>query len=358
MRFGPRDVPAWLPWLALRSVAGLGTVLALSVIVFVATQALPSDPARVVLGPDATEEAVRILQRKLGLDLPLWEQYLRWQGAALHGDFGVSLDTQHPVNELLRSRFANTLTLVLSVAAFGIPLALGLGIALATQRHSRFDRAFVGVLIAFKAVPVFAIGIGLVFVFSSAGLGLLPAVAVIDPSCPLLSQLEYLVLPVVTLLFTSLPYPIRLVRSALIGVLESDYIVAARLRGISEPRLLWRHALPNALLPALQGGALMLSVMLGGALVVEVLFNVPGIGSALDAAVGLRDLPVIQALVLVIAASVVAINLGADLLAIFLTPRLRTRQIGVFGWRDRANRSSPAAHAALTQAGAAPGGSA
>jgi peptide/nickel transport system permease protein len=198
------------------------------------------------------------------------------------------------------------------------------GCWLALHRDSWFDRKTVSVLIALKAVPNFALGIGLVMLFSTTVFRLLPAVSLLEPGRSPWSQSAFLILPLATLALAGLPYLIRLVRSAMIEALDSEYVLAARLRGVTERRVVWTHALPNALIPAIQGMALTLSVLLGGTLIVEVVFTYPGLGSALNAAIEMRDIPVIQAIVLLVAAGVVLINLGADLLTVLLTPKLRT----------------------------------
>lgn len=314
----------WALWLARRLLGGAAAVVAISVIVFAATQALPSDPARMVLGPEAPEETVRTLQRQLGLDQPLPVQYLTWSGRLLRGDLGVSLDSHVPVQSLLSARADNSLTLLAGVLLLLVPLSLAGGVWLALRRDSWLERKLLGALIAVKAVPQFALGIGLVMLFATSVWRWLPAVSLLESDRAPWVQPRFLVLPLATLLLAGLPYLCRLVRAAMIEALESEYVLAARLRGVPEWRILWRHALPNALIPAIQGLALTLSVLLGGTLVVEVVFAYPGIGSALNAAIEMRDLPVVQALVLLIAASVVLINLAADLLAVLLTPRLRT----------------------------------
>lgn len=314
----------WARWLGRRLLGGAAAVVAISVIVFAATQALPSDPARMVLGPEATEQTVRTLQRQLGLDQPLPVQYLNWCGRLLRGDLGVSLDSQVPVQSLLASRANNSLALLAGVLALLVPLSLAGGVWLALHRDSWLERQLLGALIAIKAVPQFALGIALVMLFATSVWRWLPAVSLLESGRAAWLQPRFLVLPLATLLLAGLPYLCRLVRAAMIEALESEYVLAARLRGVPEWRILWRHALPNALIPAIQGLALTLSVLLGGTLVVEVVFAYPGIGSALNAAIEMRDLPVVQALVLLIAASVVLINLAADLLAVLLTPRLRT----------------------------------
>ncbi|MDH0303716.1 MULTISPECIES: ABC transporter permease [unclassified Pseudomonas] len=320
----PPRTPAWLAWFLGRLGQGLLTAWVISLVVFIATQALPSDPARVILGPDAPLDSILTLQRQLGLDRPLLEQYARWFGAALRGDLGVSLDSQVAVATLLLGRLGHTLALLAGVLALVLPLAVLLGVSLALRRDSRLDRWALSLLILLKATPGFLLAIGLVLLFSMPGMGWLPAVSILDPQRPLWTQLNYLVLPVIALSLSSLPYLTRLVRASMIEALESDYVIAARLRGIAERRIVWRHTLPNALVPAIQGVALTLRVLVGGALLAEVIFSYPGIGTALNAAIQMRDLPMIQGIVLVITLAVVLINLLADLLTVLLTPKLRT----------------------------------
>jgi peptide/nickel transport system permease protein len=314
----------WLRWLGGRLLAGLAAVAAISVIVFGATQALPSDPARMVLGPEAPESSVLTLQRQLGLDRPVAEQYLRWAARLVQGDLGSSLDSHVPVLQLVQARAGNSISLLVGVLAVMAPLALAAGCWLALHRDSWFDRKAFSALIALKAVPNFALGIGLVMLFSTTVFRLLPAVSLLEPGKSPWSQPAFLILPLATLALAGLPYLIRLVRSAMIEALDSEYVLAARLRGVAERRVVWTHALPNALIPAIQGLALTLSVLLGGTLIVEVVFTYPGLGSALNAAIEMRDIPVIQAIVLLVAGGVVLINLIADLLTVLLTPKLRT----------------------------------
>jgi peptide/nickel transport system permease protein len=333
-------LPSWVPWLVLRVVSGAATVLALSALVFFATHALPSDPARVILGPDAPEETIRILQQQLGLDRPIVDQYVTWIARVTHGDLGTSLDSRRPVGELIGYRLENSLSLVSIVVSVAAPLALFLGVALGARRDTKLDRLVVSLLIGAKAIPVFAVGIALVIVFATTVFPIFPAVSLLDSERPALAQPRFLALPLLTLLLSSLPYPIRLVRTSVIEALEADYVVLARLRGIPERRILLRHVLPNALVPAVQGAALMLSVMLGGSVITEVLFNYPGIGSMMHSAVESRDLPVIQALVLIIAVGVVFINLAADFVCLLLTPRLRTATPWTALVRWRAQRAT------------------
>ncbi|MGE8311635.1 MAG: ABC transporter permease [Pseudomonas protegens] len=322
--------PAWLSWFVGRLGYGLLTAWVISLVVFIATQALPSDPARVILGPDAPQESILTLQRQLGLDRPLLEQYLHWLGQTLEGDLGQSLDSSAPVADVLFARLGYTLALLAGVIALVVPAALLLGVTLALRRDSRLDRWGLSLLIFLKATPGFLLAIGLVLLFSMPHMDLLPAVSILDPQLALWRQLQFLVLPVLALSLSALPYLTRMVRAAMIEALESDYVIAARLRGIPEWRIVWRHTLANALVPAVQGLALTLRTLIGGALLAEVVFSYPGIGTALNSAIQMRDLPMIQAIVLVITLGVVLINLLADLATVLLTPKLRTaRRVGL-----------------------------
>lgn len=317
-------LPGWFPWLAGRLLAGFGTVLAVSAIVYLATLALPSDPARVILGPEATDKAVAILREQLGLNRPIAVQYVDWLRHAAVGDFGNSLDSNVPAFGLVIERLGNSIALMIFVLLVTAPAAFLLGVAMAVKRDTRFDRTAMTLLIGFKAVPPFAIAVALILLFSTGPLAILPAVSILDPSLSPFAQPLYLVLPATTLLLLVLPFLTRLIRASLTETLEADYIAAARLRGLPERRIVWRHAVPNALPPVIQGFAMATRMVLGGALIVEVVFSYPGIGSALNAAIETRDIPVVQAIALLTAIAVVFINLVADFATVLLTPRLRT----------------------------------
>jgi peptide/nickel transport system permease protein len=210
-----------------------------------------------------------------------------------------------------------------------VVIAVFLGGFMSTRRDSRVDRVALLSLIVVKAIPSFAIAIALVCLLATSALQLLPAVSLIDSHRSIFAQLNMMVLPAITLILSTTPYLVRQVRTSMSEALESEYVLASRLRGIPEHRIVWRHALPNALVPMVQGTALSLGVLLGGTLVVEVTFNFPGLGTALNSAVQSRDLPMIQATVLVITTGVVGLNLLADLLTLLLTPKLRTRVVNL-----------------------------
>jgi len=316
--------PPWFPWVAGRLLSGLGVVVVISFIVFGATQALPSDPARIILGPEASEAAIEILRRQLGLDQPIYIQYFNWAGEMLSGNLGRSLDSNVNVSEVISARFANSFALTITVSLLAIPLAMIGGVYLALHRDSALDRFAITTIVLFKAVPGFVLGIWLVMLFSTSVFHILPAASLLDPGRPALSQVQYLILPTLTLALSVIPYLLRLVRASMIEAMESDYVTAARLRGIPERHIIWRHALPNALIPSIQGVAMTFRMLFSGAVLVEVVFSYPGIGNTLNSAIEIRDLPMIQAIVLAITIGVVVINLLADLITLLLTPRLRT----------------------------------
>jgi peptide/nickel transport system permease protein len=311
-------------WIVKRTLSSIVGLFAISVLVFIATQALPSDPARVILGPEASEEAIQTLHHQLGLDQSLLSQYLHWITPALQGDFGVSIDSKMPVVSLVAGKVNNTLILLGFTLALLIPAAFVIGIYLALHKDALLDRVSISLLIFVKAVPSFAIAYGLVMLLSTLVFNIFPAVSLIQSTQPIWGQLEFMVLPMLTLVLTSLPYLVRLIRGSLIEVLQSDFIISAHLRGLSKTQVIWKYAIPNAVIPTIQAIALIASVLLGGALVVEVVFAYPGIGSALNAAVDIRDIPVIQAVVVFLASGVMAINLLADIVTVLLTPKLRT----------------------------------
>lgn len=317
-------VPGWALWLSNRLLTGALTIFVVSLIVFLATQALPSDPARVILGPEATEQAVATLRAQLGLDQPIWAQYIDWAGKVVVGDFGTSLDSGVSAGSILSERLGNTVALSLVSLAVAIPLAFLIGVSLAIRRDSKADRWAMTGLILFKALPSFTIAIGLILLFSTTVMQILPAVSLLEPGVSPYAQPLYLILPAATLVLVILPFLARLIRAGMIETLESEFVTAARLRGLPERRVIWRHAVPNALPAAIQGIAMTTRMLLGGALIVEVVFSYPGIGNALNAAIEMRDIPVIQAITLAMAVAVVLVNVIADAATVLVTPRLRT----------------------------------
>ncbi len=318
-------MPPLLKLILIRIGLGVLTLFLVSVVVFAATQALPGDTARAILGKEAAEKArYEALREQLGLNKPIAEQYLSWLGGVVTGDLGNSLVQDKPVTELLTRRVINTFILVAIAALLSIPISLLLGSLTALRRDSKFDTTVTVGSLSLAALPEFVIGIVLILLFATQVFNWLPAVSRVDPGVPIYQQIELFILPALTLTLAVAPYITRILRASTIEVLESEYVMMARLKGLPERLVLNRHALPNALGPALQVTALNLAWLAGGVVVVEYLFAFPGIGSALVDAVANRDMPMVQAICLIIAAVYVLANLTADILTILVSPRLRT----------------------------------
>lgn len=307
-----------------RVLLGLLTLWVVSLIVFAATVALPGDAALVKLTRDQSPEALAAIRAQMHLDEPLVTQYWLWLKDVLGGHLGDSLVNGTPVGELIGPRITNSLWLVLAAAIVGLPLGIGLGILAAVKRDSVADHGLSIGLLTVGALPEFVLGIGLIWLLATNVLNLLPAVSSLDPSVPVTSQLDLLVLPALTLGITVAPYLARMMRASMIEVLESDYIATARLKGLRERRIVLRHALINGAGPTIQVTAIALAYFAGGVVVVESVFGYPGVGSALVASVESRDVPVIQAIAVFFGIVYVALNIAADLLTVATTPRLRT----------------------------------
>jgi len=318
-------MPPLLKLILIRIGLGALTLFLVSIVVFAATQALPGDTARAILGKEAADTArYEALREQLGLNQPMTQQYLSWLGGVVTGDLGDSLVQDEPVTQLLGRRVANTFLLVFIAALLSVPISLLLGSITALKRDSKFDVSVTISSLSLAALPEFVIGIVLILLFATQVFHWLPAVSNVDASAPISSQLELFILPAVTLTLAVAPYITRILRASTIEVLESEYVMMARLKGLPERLVVNRHALPNAMAPALQVTALNLAWLAGGVVVVEYLFAFPGIGSALVDAVANRDMPMVQAICLIIATVYVLANLTADILTILVSPRLRT----------------------------------
>lgn len=294
-----------------------------SVLVFMATEALPGDAAIAQLGKSATPAALASLRARMHLNEPLVQQYLGWLGELLRGDLGRSFTTDTGVGQLIGNDVTHSLALMVLGGAIALPLAGLLGIWMAVRRERATDHVVGVLLLIFSALPEFVICVLAVALLSTNVLHVLPAVSLIDPSRPTLDQPNLLVLPVLTLVLISLPYVARTVRSCMIEALESEYVTMARLKGVPERTVIFRHALPNIAGPAFQVAAQSLAYLAGGIVVIETVFQFPGIGYAFVSAVQSRDLPVVQALALLLSGFYVVLNIVADLGTVAMTPTLR-----------------------------------
>lgn len=313
-------------WIVRRALLSLLVLLGVSVLIFLATQALPGDPAVQILGHTGTPEQLTELRKQLGLDQPLLNQYATWLGNVLTGSLGQSLTSPQSVSSLLIDRGLASLALVGASALIAIPLAVLLGSLGAMRRDRPSDHATQGIFLVLTALPEFVIGLGLLILLGTTVFTVLPPVALIPSGGAAFTHPRELALPVITLVLAVVPYLTRLQRAAMIDVLESDFVQMARLKGLPERTVVRRHALRNSLVPVVQGSALTLIYLTGGIVAIEYLFAYPGLGSALTTAVAGRDLPVVQAIVLLLASVYVIVNLVADLLTVLLVPRLRTRR--------------------------------
>ncbi len=301
---------------------GVLVLWAISVIVFVATQALPGDPAQAILGrPDA--ERLAVLREQLNLDEPLMSQYLSWLGNLLTFDLGTSVVNELDVAAQLGPSIGNSLVLMLVAATLSTPIAIAIGTWSALRRDKVADHATTVVTLVLASLPEFVIGIVLVMVFA-LGLQVLPAVSIPEEGKAAWADPAQLVLPTLTLMLAVGPYIVRMMRATMMEVLESEYVQQARLKGLPERTVLLRHALPNSIGPVVQVIALQLAWLAGGVVVVEFLFAYPGVGKALVDSVANRDLPMIQALSLLIAAVYIVVNLLADLVSLAANPKVRT----------------------------------
>jgi peptide/nickel transport system permease protein len=310
--------------IARRLALGVLTLFLISLVVFAAVLALPGDAATAILGREATPERVAALRDQLNLNDSVITQYLDWIGGVLTGSFGESAATQQPVSELLEDRVANTGFLVFVAAIVAVPLSIGIGVWTAMRRDRSVDHVVSTTTLVLAALPEFVIGIGLILLFATSVFTWFPAVSLLAPDQRAWSELSVVVLPAATLVLAVTPYISRIMRGSMIEVLESEYVTMARLKGLPERTVIWRHAVPNAIVPAIQVTALQLAWMAGGVVVVEFVFSYPGIGSLFIDAVDNRDMPVVQTITLLAAAIYVVLNLLADLLTIAVTPRLRT----------------------------------
>ncbi len=310
--------------LLVRLLLGAGTVGLVSMLIFAGVEALPGDACIAALQRDAQGTRLANCRRDLGLDRPAVVRYAAWAERALHGDLGTSAGSGKPIGPMLSIRLRNTLLLAACALAAGVPLAVLLGIGAALRRDRAFDVVASVASILVMTIPEFVSATVLIFVFS-IWLDWLPGIVTADPSAPLSAFFPGILLPVAVLAMVMTAHILRTVRSSVIDVLASDYVQMARLKGVPEHRVILVHVLPSALLPAINVIALTIAWLLGGVVVVEKVFNYPGLGRFLVDSITERDLPVVQAIALLLGSVYVGVNLAADLLALLLNPRLRTR---------------------------------
>lgn len=307
-------------WIAGRCGAALLTLVALSIVVFWSASALPGDASGALAGTGATASERDALRTGLGLDRPAAERYLAWAAGALHGDLGRSLVSGREIAPLLADRLGDTLTVTALAVAVIAVVATGFGLASGMREGSAADRVLTSLTVVTMATPDFLVAIALLVLLTSL-VPVLPAVALLPLGDAAWQHPEVLVLPVATLAIAGAGPAGRMLRAAVVDVMHAPFIEHARLNGTRGLRLAFVHVLPNAAAPALQSLALVAAGLLGGGIVVETLFGVPGIGLELTRAVSARDVPVVQAVALTLGATALGILLAGDIGAALLRGR-------------------------------------
>jgi peptide/nickel transport system permease protein len=312
------------PYVVKRLLQMVPVLLLVTFMVFSMLLLIPGDPVRAIVGSGEAldKEQLAALRHELNLDKPIPVQYLIWLSRAVQGDFGRSNQTKKPVLTEIKNRLPVTLQLGLAAWLLSIVIALPAGIVSAVRRGSRLDFAATVLSMGGVAMPGFWLGILLILLFGVT-LHWLPTNGFVSLVDQPFTGLKHLLLPAISLGVTGTALNMRQIRSAMLEVLAQDYVRTARAKGLAERSVIWVHALKNALLPVVTITALQIGRLLGGAVVIETLFALPGMGRLMVNAVFLRDIPVVQASVLLVAAAVLVSNLIADLLYAWLDPRIR-----------------------------------
>lgn len=304
-----------------RLLVALPTLLLVALAVFLLLRLIPGDPAQLILGDAATEEALADLRRAMGLDQPLPVQFLLWLGRAASGDLGQSITNGQAVAPLILERFGVTASIVVAAVALAVLIAVPAGMLAAWRQNSLGDVAAVTVATLLLSIPSFWLGLIMLLVFG-LWLGWVPVVGYVSFAEDAWAALRFLILPVLTLALIETGVMIRMARAATVEVLRLDYIAHARAKGVPERLVLSRHAFPNAFAPTLTLVGLVTGGLLGGAAVTETVFTLPGLGRLLVDAIFARDYPVVQGVMLFVALIYVMVNLAVDLLYPLFDPRV------------------------------------
>jgi peptide/nickel transport system permease protein len=311
-----------LSLIARRLVVMLTTLLIVSFIVFSATSLLPGDTATILLGQSATPEAVAGLRTAMHLDDPALLRFVRWLFGLLHGELGTSYANNMAIADLIGPRFVNSMKLAGITTVIAVPLALTLGISSAMLRGTLYDRAVTILTIGVISVPEFMIATLAVLLFA-VYLKWLPALSLVSEVHTVFDVLRVYAMPVITLTCVVSAQKNRMSRAAVIETLDTPYVEMALLKGAPRMRIVLRHALPNALGPIVNAVALSLSYLVGGVIIVETIFNYPGIAKLMVDGVATRDLPLIQSCAMIFCVGYLLLITTADIIAIMSNPRLR-----------------------------------
>jgi peptide/nickel transport system permease protein len=310
-------------YIAQRTFSLIPVLIGVTLLIFLVMQLAPGDPAQIMLGPKATATSLAQLRHELGLDQPLHVQYVRWLARVLRGNWGRSIQLKREVLPFILNRFQNTAYLTICAALLACLVGIPAGILSAVRQYSLSDRmAMVLVLVGFS-MPIFWLGIILQIVFGLK-FGILPVSGIQSPEHSDLADLvSHLILPSLTLATGATAIIARMTRSSMLEVIRQDYIRTARSKGLRERLIISRHALKNALIPVMTVLGMQVGYLLGGDVLVEMVFSYPGIGLAMVNGILARDFPLVQGAILLVASSYVLVNLAVDITYAYLDPRIR-----------------------------------
>jgi len=307
----------------LRRLASTVVVMGIvGVFVFLLLHLSPGDPAAIIAGDNASPEQIALIRQRLGLDDPLQVQFLRWFLAVVQGDFGISIFSNEPVLKLIGQRIEPTVSLALMTLIVAVSIAVTFGVLAAWKAGSWIDRALMVVSVLGFSVPVFVVGYLLIYVFS-INLRWLPVQGYAPLSDGLWPWLERLILPSIALGLAYVALIARITRASMLDVLAEDYIRTARAKGVATRPMLLKHALKNAGVPIVTVIGIGVALLIGGVVITETVFNIPGVGRLVVDAISKRDYPIIQGVILLFSGVYVLVNLGVDLTYTFLDPRIR-----------------------------------
>ncbi|GAB1479362.1 ABC transporter permease [Paracoccaceae bacterium] len=311
-----------LKLVAQRIALGLLLLLAVSVVIFAGTEALPGDVASAILGQSATPEALANLREKLGLNEPALYRYFSWLGGVLTGDLGVALTNGQDIATAIGQRLGNTVFLAACAAVISVPLAILLGLIAARYNGKWPDKLISGITLSTISLPEFVAAYFVIYLLTQL-IPIFNPVAMVFPGMGFWEKLQAVALPVIVLVLVVLAHMMRMTRAAILNVMQSAYIETAELKGLSPMQVIWRHAFPNAIAPVVAVVVLNLAYLVVGVVVVEVVFSYNALGQYLVDHVSKRDLPVVQAVGLIFAAVYIGLNILADVVSIVANPRLR-----------------------------------
>ena len=289
-------------------------LIVVSILVFLMVHVMPGDPARIMAGDTATEQDVEKIRVAYGFDRPLYEQYFRYISKALRGDFGTSFRTGRPVAQEIAIRFPNTMLLAVAAIVISIVFGIGIGLISATKRNSIFDSVSMVLALVGLSIPPFYLGLMLMLIF-----------CVILKWLPIPAEVSFvgMILPSLTLSARSLATIARMTRSSMLEVMSQDYILTAKAQGFNSRKIIFSHALKNAMNSIVTVAGIQFGTLLGGSVITEKVYGWPGLGELVITAIKARDFPVVQTTILVIAVSFVAVNLFVDVLYVLINPRIK-----------------------------------